>query len=162
MDDTGLAITSHSKKGNNKAKTAAKHPRTRKNIQKTRYVFNQDAVSKPQYLNCFRPEDQDIERQFLGVSQMVYRCSSVPVIVTFPDPGSLQAKQIKPAHTVDTAKQMHLVIADAETQTQEETQQTETSGKRPAQLMEDAQLADVERPKKKTKMSLAKGVDLAE
>lgn len=84
------------------------------------------------------------------------------------NPGFLQAKQIKPVQTVvDAAQQIHsdnafINNAAAETQTQEETQHPERSGKRPAQHMENPQIIQVERPRKKTKMSLAKGVDLAE
>lgn len=71
LDDMGFTVTSHSKKGKNKGKSAAKQPRPRRNMQKTRYVFNRNAVSKSQYLDCFNPDDRELERRLLGVSELV-------------------------------------------------------------------------------------------
>ncbi|KDR73549.1 hypothetical protein GALMADRAFT_617548 [Galerina marginata CBS 339.88] len=72
LDDMGLTITSHSKKGkNNKSKGAGKHAKTRKNIQRPRYVFNEAILVKNEYLDYFKPDDQDVENLKLGISEMV-------------------------------------------------------------------------------------------
>ncbi|KAF9564361.1 DNA-binding protein [Agrocybe pediades] len=140
LDDMGFTVTSHSKKGRNKGKGTTKNAKQRKNMQKTRYIFNREMVSKTQYLDYFKPHDEEVEKRMLGVQEIT-----------------------------ELNKTLRRAQADSnpveETQTQEESQaMTDTDGrhstlKRPAPGIV---AQDMLPPKKKVKMSLAIGVDLAE
>ncbi|KAF8163511.1 hypothetical protein B0H34DRAFT_695693 [Crassisporium funariophilum] len=120
-------------KGKGKPMTAR-----RANLRKTRYVFNQEIKSRPQYLDYFRPNDQEVENRLLALSDM--------------DSPNTSKAAIIPVH------------AHGETQTQEETQAVDTlfidHRLKRAGLHDDADPST--RPQKKMKMSVAAGVDLAE
>lgn len=72
LDDMGLLVTTRSKKNKTKGKEASnlKYPKTRKNMQKIRYVFNYEIERKPQYLENFKPNDQAVEIRLIGLSEM--------------------------------------------------------------------------------------------
>jgi hypothetical protein len=70
LDDMGVLFTTRSKKTKTKGKETTKHPKARKNMQKTRYVFNHEIETKPQYLENFKPNDQVVEARLLGLSEM--------------------------------------------------------------------------------------------
>jgi len=67
----GLLVTTRSKKNKTKGKEASKYPKTRKNIQKMRYVFNYQIERKTQFLENFEPNDQAVETRLIGLSEMV-------------------------------------------------------------------------------------------
>ncbi|KAF8969871.1 HORMA domain-containing protein [Flammula alnicola] len=69
IDDMGLTVATRSKKGKN-GKSTANKTRSRKNVQKLRYVFNQEIQTKPHYLDYFMPDDQEVENRLLGLSEM--------------------------------------------------------------------------------------------
>ncbi|KAF8201578.1 HORMA domain-containing protein [Pholiota molesta] len=69
LDDMGLKIATRSKKGKAGGNLTAKG-KNRKNIQKLRYVFNQEIQSKPCFLNYFKPNDAEVEARLLGLSEM--------------------------------------------------------------------------------------------
>jgi len=70
LDDMGLLVTTRSKKTKTKGKEVNKYPKTRKNMQKIRYVFNHEIETKSQYLENFQPNDQVVEARLLGLSEM--------------------------------------------------------------------------------------------
>ncbi|KAJ3513750.1 hypothetical protein NLJ89_g2778 [Agrocybe chaxingu] len=131
LDDMGLTVTARGKTTRGKGK--AKQPR--KNMQKSRFVFNHSLETTAQYLDYFKPNDQDIEKRLLGVADLI-------------KPRQKPAKNIMP-----------------ETQTQEETQVAmnnhDTRSKRTVSQAAD-ETQDAERPSKKVKISVATPVDLAE
>ncbi|CAA7271513.1 unnamed protein product [Cyclocybe aegerita] len=96
LDDMGLTVTTRGK--TTKGKGKVKQPR--KNMQKSRFVFNHSLETKAQYLDYFKPDDQDIEKHLLGVADLA-------------KPRQKPAKNIMP-----------------ETQTQEETNTRDTRNKR--------------------------------
>ncbi|KAF8912012.1 HORMA domain-containing protein [Gymnopilus junonius] len=143
LDDLGFSITSHSKKGkNNKGKgTTNKQARPRKNMQKPRYIFNKEILSKPQYLDAFKPDDQEIESRLLGVLEMTKEIRSIRLATNAPK-------------------------FNVNTQTQDESQEAPSAigtvlHKRPI-LHDESDTLESNRQTKRIKMSLAAGVDLAE
>lgn len=75
LDDMGLKVATRSKKGKAGGNPAAKG-KNRKNIQKLRYVFNQEIQSKPCFLDYFKPNDAEVEARLLGLSEMASSSST--------------------------------------------------------------------------------------
>jgi len=151
-------VTNHSKKGKNKDKgKGTNKTKQRKNMQKTRYVFNRDILSKDVYLNYFRPADEETEKRMLGVLEMVCNSLLYRSELNINVSRFIQAELNKAARRPQANSNL-----SAETHTQGESQDVDTSSlKRPAPWSEN-DAPDTSRPKKKVKMSLAVGVDLAE
>lgn len=142
LDDIG-----NSKLNKNKGK-ASKAGRPRRNLQKSRYVFNFSVQSKPQYMDYFKPDDRVVENRLLGISDMVYIFVSILYAIW-------HVTQLKSKYS----KQNTPTTTNIETQTQEETQPSGPSGDGgPKRLI----LEHVDRPSKRMKISVAAAVDLAE
>jgi hypothetical protein len=82
-DDLGLLET-RTKTSRRKSKTKGKQMKQRKQIQKTRYVFNHALKTSPEYLEYFNPS-REVESRILGFSQLVsilfssyFRCCFIP------------------------------------------------------------------------------------
>ena len=160
LDDMGLSMTIHQKKGKNvKGKgTTNKSTKPRKNMQKSRYVFNKEVLSKAQYLDNFKPDDQDVESRLLGISEMA---SSLFLGHRLSLKLALQTKEMRSIRYT-----AGLIDPIMETQTQDETQDLligrgPVLQKRPTPH-DDPDASDTSRNTKRVKMSLAIGVDLAE
>ncbi|KAM6500352.1 HORMA domain containing protein [Amanita muscaria] len=134
VDDFGFTET-HTKNAKNKGKDKSKATK-RKAVQKSVFVFNRAAKTSQAYTDYFNP-DPEIESRLLRLSEL--KASST----------------IHPASTT-TALSWH---ARDESQTQEETQPTALAS---LALDQEPYEQECNRPRKKTKISVATGVDLAE
>jgi hypothetical protein len=74
-DDLGLFET-HSRVVKGKTKAKGKQANHRKNLQKTKYVFNKSSKRTPAYKDYFNP-DHTVENRMLGLSNLVGRLKFV-------------------------------------------------------------------------------------
>jgi hypothetical protein len=148
-------------KGN---KSKGKQGKNRKNVQKAKYKFNRVVVSSVEYSNYFNP-DSDVEGRIVGLLDKVRDHVLCPVVLTV----HLQKAHLKSLRQagVPTLQPSRTCseLAQAETQTQDETQLLASLSLSDIGLKQSHALPDVEddtRPKKRIKVSVAHGVDLAE
>ncbi|KAJ7154281.1 HORMA domain-containing protein [Mycena filopes] len=150
IDDLGFA--QRMTRGKSKAK--GKQPKQRKNVQKSKYVFNRASLSTVEYSNYFNP-DHAVESRLLDLPQTKANVKSRPNAAPVPNATSTSAPPSLPPVTTlpqETESQM---------QTQDDTQLDLPP---PPQPQNNKRMLsnDGARPKKKVKVSLAPAVDLAE
>ncbi|RDB21131.1 Meiosis-specific protein HOP1 [Hypsizygus marmoreus] len=146
LDDLGFPDTrSRSLKGGRKNK--GKQPKNRKNVQKTTYQFNRSVLVTPEYSDYFNP-DAKVEGRLLRLSELTSRVKSRTRIL---DHDLSTVSAILPPITSKRVND--------ETQTQEDTQM-EYHAPRPARTNPDDE--STPRPRKKIKISVTHGLDLAE
>lgn len=71
MDDTGMTSANRSKPTKGKGKgnqPAATSNRPRRNLQKSRFVFNFSMQTKERYREYFEPNDGDVQDRLVGIS----------------------------------------------------------------------------------------------
>ncbi|KAG5645567.1 hypothetical protein DXG03_005705 [Asterophora parasitica] len=68
LDDLGFPQVRS--KSHNKGGRKIKQPKSRKNVQKTKYVFNREAMQSAQYLDYFNP-DPNVEARILKIAELV-------------------------------------------------------------------------------------------
>ncbi|KAJ7633058.1 HORMA domain-containing protein [Roridomyces roridus] len=148
IDDIGFPQT-RGKAVNGKSKTKGKQPKQRKNVQKTKYAFNRASLKTAEYEAYFNP-DPSVENRLLDLPQTKATLKSRQTQTALP-PVPDQA------HDNDTSMApppLPMMMMDDGSQTQDESQAV-VHLKRPLSN-------DGERPKKKIKISLVHGVDLAD
>ncbi|KAJ7024255.1 HORMA domain-containing protein [Mycena alexandri] len=147
IDDLGF----QQKMTRGKSKAKGKQPKQRKNVQKSKYVFNRASLSTIEYSNYFDP-DHAVESRLLDLPQTKANVKSRPNVAPAP------AADAPSTSTVAAPSLPPVTILPQETETQTQTQddtQRDLPQKRP--LSDDGA-----RPKKKAKISLAPAVDLAD
>jgi hypothetical protein len=177
LDDLGFAQNTRSGKGKAKSKGKGKQ---RKNVQKTKYIFNRSSLSTTEYSDYFNP-DHRVESRLLGLPQtvraLVFPSGRVAHSALFPQKANVKT-HIKPPVTassnasatipppppplplVPPPQNQNDSQTQEESQTQQETQPMDLS---PVPLHTKRPLSnDGQRPKKKIKISMAPAVDLAE
>ncbi|KAJ6490669.1 HORMA domain-containing protein [Mycena vitilis] len=156
IDDLGFASTTRS---SGKSKTKGKQPKQRKNVQKSKYAFNRESLSTPEYLDYFNP-DHSVESRLLGLPQtkanVKSRSTHPSAADDTPDISTMVPPSLPTMTTLPQEPQTQM------TQTQDETQ-LDTMDLFPPPLQNKRPHSnDGARPKKKVKISLAPAVDLAE
>lgn len=148
IDEFGLTVETRLK-----SKGKDKKSRSRKNVQKTRFAFNKQIKSQQKYKDYFTPE-QKVESRMLGMDDLRKQNNKIP---------STSESHLRPAvsRAVQNAAQANQIdIFAGETQTQDETQMIQVP--REDSQKRNSAAAELERPSKKLKISLALGIDLAE
>ncbi|KAF8077718.1 HORMA domain-containing protein [Lyophyllum atratum] len=148
LDDLGFPQTrTRSLKGGRKTK--GKQPKNRKNMQKPKYRFNREVLRSVQYSDYFNP-DPNVEGRILKITELTSHLKSRPK-----------------APNTDISKTAALHLAqiplegpESETQTQAETQMVPSdSGLKRRNPADDD---GTPKAKKKIKISVTHGLDLAE
>ena len=152
MDDFDLTGRSTRNKTKTKAKVA------KKMVQKPVFAFNRAIKSSQAYLDYFNP-DPDVESRLMGLADLV--CLSIvntsKISRTFTQK-TISAPYIIRDNAVAACAQPPAMDVDDDSQTQEETQLAAMVG-----LSFDERCDDgVDRPRKRIKISVTMGVDLAE
>ncbi|KAJ7137828.1 HORMA domain-containing protein [Mycena epipterygia] len=154
INDLGFAQAALKTRG--KSKTKGKQPKQRKNVQKSKYVFNRSSLTTTEYSDYFNP-DHRVESRLLDLPQTKANVKSRPNAPATADTSDVPAMHSLPP--------METLPQETQTQTQEDTQPIDTppADIPPAPLHNKRPLSnDGARPKKKVKISMAPAVDLAE
>lgn len=145
VNDIGLT-ESLARNGKGKGKTKGKQTKTRRNVQKAKYVFNRQSKHSKEYSDYFDPS-HEAESRLLGLLQTKSSARSRPDLST-----------IKPQITpLPPAK---VLVNDTQTQDDLDTQTALPSLS--ADKLKRSTLDEDSRPRKRVKVSVAPGVDLAE
>ncbi|KAF5380914.1 hypothetical protein D9615_004163 [Tricholomella constricta] len=150
LDDLGFAQT-HEKNAKGGRKTKTKQPKNRKNVQKAKYQFKREALQSTQYLDYFNP-DPSVESLLMKFAELTSHLK--------PHRKALDA-DLSNAATLQLA-QISLEEPQTETQTQAETQTLSSMyepGLKRSNVDDDD---DTPKSKKKMKISVTDGLDLAE
>ncbi|KAJ7286365.1 HORMA domain-containing protein [Mycena rebaudengoi] len=158
LDDLGFAQNTRSGKGKAKSKGKGKQ---RKNVQKTKYIFNRSSLSTTEYSDYFNP-DHRVESRLLGLPQTKANVKThiKPPVTASSNASATMPPPPPPLPLVPPPQNQNDSQTQEESQTQQETQPMDLS---PVPLHTKRPLSnDGQRPKKKIKISMAPAVDLAE
>ncbi|KAK0463577.1 HORMA domain-containing protein [Desarmillaria tabescens] len=145
VDDIGFT-ESRARNGKGKGKAKGKQTKTRRNVQKAKYVFNRQSKHTKEYSDYFDPS-LEAESRLLGLPQKKLSAK--------PRPGMSTSKtQLAP---LPPAK---ILVNDTQTQDDIETQTALPSVS--ADKLKRTKLDEDSRPRKRVKVSVAPGIDLAE
>ncbi|KAG6909639.1 hypothetical protein DXG01_016421 [Tephrocybe rancida] len=147
LDDLGFPLIADA---NSKSKTkATKQPKSRKNVQPKVYIFNREALHGAKYADYFNP-DPTVEGRLLKITEMTSRLKTLQNPDT--DPSNASALHLA---------QIFLKEPRIETQTQAETQLLpHDAGLKRNKPADDRD--ETPKAKKKIKISVTHGLDLAE
>ncbi|KAJ7766735.1 HORMA domain-containing protein [Mycena metata] len=148
IDDLGFA----QKMTRGKSKAKGKQPKQRKNVQKSKYVFNRASLSTIEYSNYFNP-DPAVESRLLDLPQTKANVKSRPNAAPAADADTPSTSTVAPP----SLPPVTILPQETETQTQDDTQRELPPFPQKRPLSDDGA-----RPKKKAKISLATAVDLAD
>jgi hypothetical protein len=156
VDDFDLTGTS-ARNTRNKTKAKTKVSK-KKRVQKPVFVFNHAIKSSRAYLDYFNP-DPDVESLLMGLSDLVclsfplWSCLSCKVMQK-----TSSKSYIDRNNTIVPCAQSRPAHADDDSQTQEETQLAAMANLSFEERRDD----DLDHPRKRIKISVTMGVDLAE
>ncbi|KAK0211239.1 HORMA domain-containing protein [Desarmillaria ectypa] len=142
VDDIGFT-ESRARNGKGKGKAKGKQTKTRRNVQKAKYIFNRQSKHTKEYSDYFDPS-HEAESRLLGFPQTKSSARSRPGMSTL----KIQLVPPPPAK---------ILVNDTQTQDDLETQTALSSDK-----LKRTKLDEVSKPRKRVKISVAPGVDLAE
>ncbi|TFK42379.1 HORMA domain-containing protein [Crucibulum laeve] len=157
VDDLGFTETTTKYKGKDKKKQTR-----RKNVQKTRYVFNRAIKSTSKYSDYFNP-DQDVENRMIGLSMADFKSREKKTTrrAQVEEENEDPAMDMSPPHALAPNG-----YYDELSQTQEETQAPASGGNpllRSSLKRAGTMLREEHAPRpKKVKISVTTGLDLAE
>jgi len=140
LDELGFPET----RSRNGGKTKGKQTKTRRNVQKSKFKFNRQAVLTAAYMDYFQP-DPKVESRILGFSELV---DSNKFLVTTQDADHFLQAGLRAPTSLDRGYE--------ETQTQEATLHDIEPKRRPSPASNE------KRSNKKVKISVTHGLDLAE
>ncbi|KAK0239552.1 HORMA domain-containing protein [Armillaria nabsnona] len=145
VDDIGFT-ESRARNGKGKGKVKGKQTKTRRNVQKAKYVFNRQSKHTKEYSDYFDPS-HEAESRLIGLPQSKPNARSRPGMSTSkPQPAPLPPSKI--------------LVNDTQTQDDLETQTAPPSLS--LDKLKRTKPDEDSRPRKRVKVSVAPGVDLAE
>ncbi|KAK0196564.1 HORMA domain-containing protein [Armillaria mellea] len=145
VDDIGFT-ESRARNGKGKSKAKGKQTKTRRNVQKAKYVFNRQSKHTKEYSDYFDPS-HEAESRLIDLPQSKLSARPRPGMSTSkPQPAPLSPAKI--------------LVHDTQTQDDLETQRALPS--LPLDKLKRTKPDEDSRPRKRVKVSVAPGVDLAE
>lgn len=167
IDDLGFTET---RTRNVRGMGKGKQPKHRKNVQKQKYAFNRAVASTQMYSDYFNP-NSEVESRMLGLSEIVsFTHSYTDILPSLPAVQKATvavSKKNRPAaeasqRLTDKPPLPQPIPPEVETQTQIEEDDSLLNETNLIQTVAPANPEISERPKKKCKISVTRGVDLAE